>query len=464
LYNAYREDASMKRLYLCLAFALVASLVLTACGAAPTPTHIPPTPTKPAAPPTPAPPTATPAPKQVKIIFYQRGYVEGGTDAGTVTTKQAVDLFEKANPTIKVEIVGIPWTAEGDTKLEAALAAKTDINIFRVTSPNLPRYAKQGILSEITPYLTPEDKADFYPSAFDIASYKGKIYAWPLWVTAITILANTDIFKERGVALPSFDKPWTYEEFVAACQKLTFTRPDGTKVYGVTASAKAGAVEYWPMLYIDGGRILSPDGKKFLANQPEFVSALEKLADLNLKYKCVPPDFGVADQATVQSQFQKNKQVAMLISTPGFIRTLANEKFPLAVLPIPTGKLGKPVTNGAFGLYAVVDVPDKDKVAAAHKLAKWLTSSEVGQQVAGFQLAPGLRRSNKNLAGDPYFSLVARAVEYGVYEPPTEVPNEIQNTQFVAALQSVLLGQKSAKAAMDEIAVPYQKALDEVNK
>ncbi|MEW5814252.1 MAG: extracellular solute-binding protein [Spirochaetota bacterium] len=403
-------------------------------------------------------------PRVTRIIFYQRGYVAGGTDAGSVTTAKAIELFEKANPNIKIEIVGIPWTAEGDTKLETALAARSDINIFRVTSVNMPRYAKQGILSEVEPYLTAEDKADFYESAWDIASYKGKKYAWPLWVTAITILANTDIFKERGVALPSFDKPWTYDEFVAAAQKLTFTRADGTKIYGVTASSKAGAVEYWPMLYIDGGRILSPDGKKFVANKPEFVSALQKYADLNLKYKVGPLDFGVPDQVTVQSQFQKNKTVAMLISTPGFIRTLVNDKFPLAVLPIPTGKLGKPVTNGAFGLYAVVDGPDKDKVAAAHKLARYLTGSQIGVDIPGFQLAPGLRKSNRNLDADPYFSLVARAVQYGVYEVPTEVPNEIQNTQFVAALQAVILGQKKAQDAMNEIAVPYQKSLDEVNK
>ncbi len=446
----------MNKLFTLVLLMVILTTLAIGCG----PTPVPTTPPKATAAPTTPPPTATP--KVTTIVFYQRGYVAGGTDAGSVTTAKAIELFQKANPNVKVEIVGIPWTAEGDTKLEAALAAKANINIFRVTSPNLPRYAKQGILSEITPYLTAEDKADFYQSAFDIASYKGKVYAWPLWVTAITILVNTDIFKERGVELPKGD--WTYEQFVETARKLTFTRADGTKVYGVTASAKAGAVEYWPMLYIDGGRILSPDGKKFIANQPEFISALEKFADLNLKYKVGPPDFGVADQATVQSQFQKNKTVAMDISTPGFIRTLVNEKFPLAVLPIPMGKLGKPVTNGAFGLYAVVDVPDKDKVAAAHALAKYLTGSQIGIDIPGYQLAPGLRRSNKNLDQDPYFSLVAKAVQYGVYEPPTEVPNEIQNTQFVAALQSVILGQKSAKAAMDEIAVPYQKALDEINK
>jgi multiple sugar transport system substrate-binding protein len=316
----------------------------------------------------------------------------------------------------------------------------------------------------VTPYLTKEDKDDFYTSAWDIASYKGKVYGWPLWVTAITILANTDIWKERGVALPDFDKGWTYDEFVAACQKLTFTRADGTKIYGINTAAAAGTNEYTPMLYVDGGRMLSTDGKKFTANKSEFVSALQKFADLNLKYHVVPPDFGTLDQVSAQGQFQKNKNSAMDISTPSSIRTLSTAGYPLAVLPIPIGKLGKPVTNGAFGLYAVVAAADKDKLAAAHLLANYLTGSKVGQDVPGYQQAPGLRKSNHNLDNDPFFSLVNKAVQYGVYEVPTTVPNEIQNTQWQSALQSIILGQKKPQQAMDEIAVPYQKALDEAFK
>ena len=140
-----------------------------------------------------------PRQKHITLTFYQRGYTEGGTDATSVTTAKAIEIFQKNNPNVKVNIVGIPWTAEGDTKLEAALAAKSDINVFRVTSPNLPRYAKQGVLSNIEPFLTEEDKKDFYPSGFQVANVDGKIWAWPLWVTAISVFANKDIFKERGV-------------------------------------------------------------------------------------------------------------------------------------------------------------------------------------------------------------------------------------------------------------------------
>lgn len=442
----------MKRLFVFLALFLLAA-TFVAC-AAPTP--------EPTKPPAPA-PTQPPAPKQVTITFYQRGYVAGGTDATAVTTDKAIEIFQKNNLHIKINIVGIPWTAEGDTKLEAALSARADINVFRVTSPNLPRYAKQGILSNIEPFLTDDDKKDFYPSGFQVATIDGKVWAWPLWVTAISNFVNTDIFKERGVDLPTLQKPWTWDQFVDVCKKLTYKKADGTQVYGFTSSSKWGAVEYYPLMYIDGGRILSADGKKFTQNQPEGVSALQKIADLALVHKCTPPDFGTVDQAGVRAQFKDRKTVAILMSTPGFIPDLEKENFPLAVVPPPTGSMGKLVTNGAFGLYAVVKVDDQDKLKAAHEFAKYLTGSQVAKDVQGWQLAPGLRRSNTGYATNANREVVAKLVEYGVYEAPVATSAELGNN-YGAALQAIILGKKTAKQAMDEIAPDYQKELDALSK
>ena len=346
----------MKRLSIVLSVLVILSTLLVSCAPAPAPEPAQPAaPTKateapkaaaPAAaateaPKAAAPAAAQPAAKDLTLTFYQRGYVEGGTDATSVTTAKAVEIFQKNNPNVKVNIVGIPWTAEGDTKLEAALAAKSDINVFRVTSPNLPRYAKQGVLSNIEPYLTEEDKKDFYPSGFQVATVDGKIWAWPLWVTAISVFANTDLFKERGVDLPTMDKPWTWDQFVDAAKKLTYKRRTARRSTASAHRPSGARSNIIRLMYIDGGRILSPDGKKFVQNQPEGVSALQKIADLALVHKVTPPDFGTVDQAGVRAQFKDRKNVAMLMSTPGFVPDLEKENFPLAVLPPPTGKLGK---------------------------------------------------------------------------------------------------------------------------
>src|SRR5262245_33035483 len=93
---------------------------------------------------------------QTTIIFYQRGYVEGGGDAASVSTDAAIAAFEERFPNIDVEIIGIPWTTEGSAILETALAAGDGVNVFRVTNVDVIRYAREGVLSAIDSYLTEE--------------------------------------------------------------------------------------------------------------------------------------------------------------------------------------------------------------------------------------------------------------------------------------------------------------------
>jgi len=111
-------------------------------------------------------------------------------------------------------------------------------------------------------------------------------------------------------------------------QKLTYKKADGTQVYGFQASSAWGANEYLPLMYIDGGRIISEDGKKFIQNQPNGVSALQKIADLALVHKCTPPDFGTVDQVGARTQFKDRQTVAILMSTPGFRSRSRNQQVP----------------------------------------------------------------------------------------------------------------------------------------
>ena len=389
---------------------------------------------------------------KVSIAFWQRGYVEGGTEPATVTTQQAVRLFEDANPDVKVGIVGVPYDPAGDARVEKALLARDGVDIVRLTGADLPKFARRGVFADISPWLTAADRADFLPGALDAATYKGKTVAWPLWVTAITVLANTDLLAKRGVAAPSFDSPWSFSGFAKACRKLSFAGHGGP-VYGLAGGAAVPA-----LFYIDGGRVVSKDGTKFTANDDAGVSAVSRLAELH-KNGCLAPDFMTATEAEARARF-KAGTAAMLLSPPGWIRTLAAEKFPFAVLPLPIGKLGKPVTTGGFGLYAAVDTGDKARVDAAQRLARWLTGSEVGAKLPGYQLAPGLRASNKNLEADALFVPVAKAVRYGVYEPPTDVPDVVK-LSLVEAMRRAVLGEAKPKAALDGVAAPYQAALDE---
>jgi multiple sugar transport system substrate-binding protein len=404
---------------------------------------------------------ASPAPP-VTITFFKRGYTAGGTDTTSVTNAQAIKAFERTHPNIKVKIVGIPWTAEGTTQLETALSAHTGINILSVDATSLARFARAGWLTPIDPYLTDDDKADFYASGLKAAVVDGQTYAWPLWVTAVAIYANPALFQERGVTLPTLDNPWTWDEFVAAAKQLTFQRADGTQVFGFTGSAAPGAVVYLPLLYIDGGRILSPDAKRFVQNSPEGVSALQKIADLALVHHVTPPDFGVGDQALVRTQFMSGT-VAMVMDTPNFIPDMEKRGATFVAVPVPMGQLGKTVTTGAFGLYGIANVADPEQVKATNEFARYLTGSQVARDVLNYQQAPGLRRSNTSYATNTNREIVAKLVSFGIYEPVASLSLELQ-TRWEVALQAVLLGKVTARQALDGIAPAYQAELDRANK
>ncbi|MEW5871588.1 MAG: extracellular solute-binding protein [Chloroflexota bacterium] len=419
-----------------LSLVLLFSQLITACAAAsPQPVAIP-----------------------VTITFYKRGYEPGGKDSASTAIDQAVAAFEKSHADIRIKVVGVPWTANGDAQLEAAIASGQDIHVMSIRPAEMVRFARQGKLSNIEPYLTTQDQEDFYTNALDAARVDGKIYAWPLWVTAVSIFANTELFQQQGVSLPTLENPWNWETFVDAAKRLTFQRSDGSQVYGFTASSKWGELEYYPLFYIDGGRILSPDGKRFVQDSPEGLSALQKIADLYQVHRVTPLDFGSVDQATARQQF-KDGAVAMIMSSPGFLRDLEVANFPLAVLPPPTGNLEKVITTGAFGMYAVYNSTDPQELKAAHEFARYLTGSQVAQDVPGWQLAPGLRKSNTSYATTPQREIIARLVSYGVYEPPSLV-SDATLQRYGAELEMVIQGSKSPQEALAAIAPMYQHELD----
>lgn len=401
--------------------------------------------------------TKEPAP--VTIIYYRRGYIEGGTDAASLKAHAIVDAFQKRYPYITVNIMGIPYTPEGTAQLEAALNSRENINVFSVAPSMLPDLVRRGIISDTEPFMSEEDKRDYYENALQLATVNGRVYAWPQWVTAVAMYGNLSMFEERDVTPPTIEDPWTWQEFVEACHKLTFTGEDGSQVYGFSSASAPGQELYLPVFYLDGGRMRSPDARRFTLNEPEAVSALQKLADLRLVENVTPPDFGMVGQADVRAQF-KAGTVAMIMDTPSLITELQSEGIPLVVFPNPVGETGQLVTTGGFGMFTVVQVDDPDVLAASHLFARYLTSTEIALDIPGYQLAPSLRRSNNYFATDEPRSVISRLVAYGIYEPPVDVSDDV-SVQLDLALQSIMLGEKTAQQAMDEIAPLYQQELDE---
>jgi multiple sugar transport system substrate-binding protein len=267
------------------------------------------------------------------------------------------------------------------------------VDIFRLPSDILPLLVQDNLIAPIDDYLTADDKGDLYPSLLDAVKTNGKAYAWPLWVPPVGMYLNLDIFKEKGVDPPKSD--WTYDQFVDIAKKLTFQRANGDKIYGYTGLIDPGVVNTWTFILNDGALPLSPDYTKYTFNTPEGIGGLQKLVDLAQKHKVTPPDFGTQTVDDIAAAFKDKKLVAMYSEPSGASSGYRAANLNFDVVAMPTGKTGKPGSSGGIGLISVAAGKDKTKVAAAMDLGRYLTSAQVGQDVAGYYLAPGARKSVK---------------------------------------------------------------------
>lgn len=395
------------------------------------------------------------------LTFYQRGYVAGGEGASTTLTDAAVAAFRENHPEIDIHVVGLPWSREGDLKLRAVLLNRRKIDVFRLAHDELPGFipTRGTLLSPIDPHLTDADRDDIGPGALEALTYNGDIMAWPLWSTAIPLLANAEILARRGIEPPA-DRPWTWTEFLDALQEATFTGADGSNVYGFTAAARPPLFEWSPLLFAHAGPLF-PDtdptaigGELSLA--PNLEDALAAVAELKT-LGVVSPSFGTDDQTAAQQQFLDGR-AAFILSTPGFIRSLAAREFPYRILQPPTGAWGEPITTGALGCFAVVEQPeDPERTAAAHAFAKYLTSAEIADDVPGWYLAPPVRQSVESFANDPTYAGLMPVVRSSVYMTPPGGPGFL-GSRVIPKFQAVLIGALPPDEAIEDIRAAWRRS------
>ncbi len=468
-----------------MAMMATTAIVLAACATpspAPAPTAVPKA-AEPTKAPAPAQPTAAPAPTAVPkapeptkappppdrggkggpvrvsksgykgtLNLWVLGYTPGNAFANPFDN--AVAQFMKDNPDIKIDITGYPPNDEGFTKLNTALQSGQGIDLWRMPSDRLPGWVRDGLASPIDEFLTDADKADILPNVLDVTRVggDGKAYAWPLWVVPMGIMVNKDVFDEAKVPMPP--KDWTWDQFVDAAKKTTFKRANGEQVYGFSGFVDPGVVNTWALWMNEDPAVrpITKDGKFGFATE-KAAAAMQRFADLALVHKVTPPDFGAMKDADVKGGFQ-NKQIAMVVDATGASVGFKGAKVNFDIYPHPTVN-GNKLSVGAVGLIGIASkITDKAKKQAAMDLGRYLTSSELQEDVppgsnvpTGFYLAPGARKSVK--VTDPLDKFIPILPD--MYVTPL-IPEWAKLTRLVhAEYQNVLFGKTKPLEAMKKI-------------
>ncbi|MFG2731950.1 ABC transporter substrate-binding protein [Streptomyces canus] len=391
-----------------------------------------------------------------KIVFWDNN---GGVR--TDIWKEIIADFQKANPDIKVEYVGIAST-EYQSKVDTAIQGGGLPDVGGVGAAMLAGFSAQNALEPLDSRLSKsslngklnEDMVGVLKAA---GGGDGTLYSIPTSANNGVLYYRTDLFKKAGL-----DEPTTWDKFYAAADKLTDAKKNE---FGYTIRGGAGSIaQALDAMYGQSGITSFWNGDKTTVNDPKNVAALEKYAAL---YKKVTPAADLNNDFTKMVAQWDSGTIGMLNHNLGsyqdHVKALGVDKF--RGIPQPIGSSGKrvQVSNPVDGMGVFKSSKNKD---AAWKFIEFATSAAENSK---FNKAAGQVPSNNDAAKDAWISeaeptkLAAAALTDGsttIVQLPYYLPdwNTISKADNEPNFQKVLLGDMSAKDFLDTMADQLNKA------
>lgn len=246
-------------------------------------------------------PTKAPAPAApVTITYLVR------TDIQPTLIKwgeQTVEEFQKLNPNIKVEMVGVPW-GDYNAKLLAMYAAGTPPEVSANYAAGFATFYANKAIRALDDYIKADqvDLSVLEKAAIDSVTRDGKLWAIPLAHQPVVVFYNKDLLDKAGVKPPPADwgdKSWTRQALVDAAKAVAKDLDDPKKAqWGVVFNEyHLGTLLAWGYGIDPFNNKGGPDqtaayktGKitEVYYEQPKMIEAMQWLVDLTHKLKVAP--------------------------------------------------------------------------------------------------------------------------------------------------------------------------------
>ena len=136
--------------------------------------------------------------------------------------EDAIDLFEKENPGIRVDYVSGILKEDYSEWLSEQLLLGTASDVFFVLGEDFNEFAEIGALRNLTSLIDQDEEfqtEDYYSSAYRYGQYQDMQYALPYECAPKLMFVNRTILDREGIALPEED--WTWDDFYDICDKVT---------------------------------------------------------------------------------------------------------------------------------------------------------------------------------------------------------------------------------------------------
>lgn len=296
---------------------------------------------------------------------------------------------------ISVQIIYVAYTggwAGYLQKLQTMIIGGTVPDLFRTAIEGYELLRETGMCVPINRFMEANPDwvklvEDNHPKLGAAYTTGGDVYGFSFDWNNIVMHINTKLLAEAGLEMPGED--WALEDFLTYAKAMTFTRDDGTQVYGFQAPTSYFQLNAW--LYNNGAAILNDDMTQCVINSPEAVEAIQFLYDCLYKYGVAPVSGGtfVADQ------------IGMYTSGRWTFRTYNNNEFiNVDIQYLPNNeKYGRKVIIGG-GTYLVAT--ESKKQEEAFKLMCWLCSADAQDKLFDAGSIPTSISAMEKVAAMPF--------------------------------------------------------------
>jgi multiple sugar transport system substrate-binding protein len=388
----------------------------------------------------------------------------------------AIAAFEAENPGVDVQLEAVPQ--DYGTKLLAQFAAGNAPDIFMSGDGDVAKWQALGQTEDLAPYIEGDNGFDpsiLIPGVAAFGDVAGSTYYLTKDYSPLVFYYNIDHFTEAGLDVPTAD--WTWDDFLAAAQKLTVDAngndatsadfdPTNIQRWGVQIPDGWGDV-LWsrgilPIIYANGGSLIAEDGSKTegYMNSEATVNALQAYVDLFTKYHVAPGKEDV-DAYSGTDLFQSGL-VSMLwtgVWPLNGYKEVADLHF--GTVGLPSGSEGKANVLCWSGFAMNADSTNKD---AAWAFLKYIATGDGAKEFANYGLTDVISiLDEQGLSDDEFHGPVIADLDnvQQIPDATTQFWADCGNKAFTDHFETVFVGGVAVKDAMDAAAAEADACLAE---
>jgi len=271
-------------------------------------------------------------PAQEKITFMVFGDL-----AELEAYRKLVAAFEAGHPEARVELTHIPDQADYRKRLAADFAAGSPADVVLLNYRRIGPYAAKGALQPLGPYLEESGVTsveDFYPEAIEPFKWQGQVLCIPQNLSSLVVYYNKDLFNQAGLPYPEDD--WTWENFLAAAQRLTRDLDGDIRPDQHGLGFEVSLARFAPFIWQNGGEVVNNTFApvRLALDRPQSLDAISWLIALQTKHHAVPD----AEQEAAEDSESRflNGRLAMYLNSRRGVPTYRQiTAFDWDIAPLP---------------------------------------------------------------------------------------------------------------------------------